>query len=143
MTKNSSEITLDSGRTVSLVEIRQSRTYEGLLEGIPTKRMNDRQIAHLMKEHASRSGATPVLITPIQTPIAHSGIYPFGTPASLPAITCVGRFSSGTPTRGGRGDYSTLTAVWFQDDFCFPVDSEIFLKLRALDWESLAESLEL
>ena len=60
------ELKLDSGRSITLNELIQFRTYGGLLEGTPDSKSNDRAIERALK-HA-QSGAIldgePFLIEP-------------------------------------------------------------------------------
>jgi hypothetical protein len=40
----SNKITLNSGRTITLQEIYQELTYSGLLEGLPTNKLNKERV---------------------------------------------------------------------------------------------------
>jgi len=112
--ENVGEFDLTSGRRIYLVELRQYYTYEGLLEGLPTAERNKQRLEHLMVEHRDKPYPggpylMPYLIQPTETPIEYSRSqpYPFGTPSALPALTCIGRFTSHEPTRrkAGNGDW--------------------------------------
>ena len=43
-----------------------------------------------------------------------------GTPAALPAITCIARFMSDVLPYGAENTAPVLRVIWFQDDFAFP-----------------------
>jgi len=129
---------LRSGRAIYLRELRQWSVYEGLLEGLPTREMNRRTIEELVaRERARASGAEPILIPPTEEPIEYRGDapYPFGEPAKLPAIACVGRFTAFGPARDPTRDSSELVVIWFQEEHGLPDDTELWAQLRAIDWD--------
>jgi uncharacterized protein (TIGR02996 family) len=135
------QVRLRSGRTVYLRELRQSGVYEGLLEGLPTTEMNQRMIAGMVAaERTGLSGHDPYLIQPRETPLEYPGDrpYPFGQPASIPRIVCIGRFSSFEPARDASRDFSELVVIWFQDEFALPIDVPIWEQLLAINWQEHA-----
>src|SRR5437762_36524 len=87
-------IQLDGGRDLFLVALNQSRTYEGLLEGLPTKEKNAGIIKRAAKTAQELWRGAPYLITPTETAITLDHDYPFGTPASIPVVVCFARFRS-------------------------------------------------
>jgi hypothetical protein len=133
-------LTLKTSREVCLVSLRQWNVYAGLLEGLPTRKMNDATIERVRREARERVGHDPFVVEPTQTPIDHAGRYPFGEPASLPRIACVGDFVS---TGRDPTFETTLTVIWFQDEFAFPLDAEVASALAELDWDALAHEHEL
>ncbi len=141
------DVTLLSGREVRLMELRQSWTYEGMLEGLPTGRMNQRHLDSLLTERQGKPYPQgPVhMIVPTERPIQYCADtpYPFGTPAELPRVTCIGRFKSWAVAREEYCYYSGLVVIWFQDEFAFPIDPAVMEKLRAIDWERLAVDVEI
>jgi hypothetical protein len=137
-----STIKLASGREIAIGRLYQFRTYEGLIEGLPTKERNARRIPHFRNEAQELWKLKVHLIEPSETPIEYDGKYPLGTPAMLPGTVCFGRFSSLTPARDSSKDGSELTIVWFQNDFAFPIDDSVLKAIRTLDWESIAEDYQ-
>ena len=135
---NRNEFQLSNGRVIRLVAIDQWGTYSGLLEGVPTKEMNERHIRYTMDAARERRHFEPYLIQPIETPIELGRKYPFGTPASIPEITCIGQFNCLDTARDNSMDGSTLPIVWFQSDFAFPIDEAVQEHIRSLDWEKHA-----
>ena len=126
------DIMLRSGNIIHCESIRQWRTYGGLLEGLPTRQMNERNIEQLIKEEQDRRwGEVPYLVPPVVKPIEYNADrdYPFGIPEAFPAVTCVAWF---------RSYPRSLTIIWFQNEYAFPIDSQIVEHLRGLDWERLA-----
>ena len=136
------EFQLTNGRSISLVAIDQWGTYSGLLEGVPTTEMNERHIRYTMDEARKRRNFEPYLIRPVETPINLDRKYPFGTPASIPAITCIAQFNCFDSARDKSKDASTLPVVWFQSDFAFPIDDAIVEHIRSLNWEKHASDFQ-
>ncbi|HEV7404591.1 MAG TPA: hypothetical protein VGO11_16745 [Chthoniobacteraceae bacterium] len=132
-------IRLGSGRDIFLVALNQSRTYEGLLEGLPTKEKNRGIVERTIQCAEELWGGAAYLITPPETPITLDHDYPFGTPASIPGIVCCARFRSRTSVRPDDGDdYSELTFVWFQSDYALPIDESTLTQMGSLDWNAHA-----
>lgn len=132
------EIQLDSGRRIRLTALDQWGTYAGLLEGLPTREMNARIIQETLEGARRRWHFPPYLIQPAEKPIEIVRSYPFGTPASIPEITCVAHFDCFDKVRDPNLDGSTLPLVWFQADFAFPIEEAIQTQIRALDWDRYA-----
>jgi hypothetical protein len=131
------ELELPSGRTIHLQELRQYRTYEGLLEGLPTLERNREGVERLVAQHGGfRFSGRPYLVAPRETPLEYHGgrPYPFGTPSALPGVTCIGRFESGQPARDRARDYSRLVVIWFQEEFAFPIAPSVVAELLTIDW---------
>ncbi|MCY2977864.1 MAG: hypothetical protein NTU79_04265 [Planctomycetota bacterium] len=133
-----STVELASGREIALVRLYQFRTYEGLIEGLPTRERNARKVPYICNEAAELWKIRVHLIEPSETTIEYDGKYPFGTPAILPGTVCFGLFSSLQPARDNSKDGSELTIVWFQNDFAFPIDDSVRQAIRTLDWDSIA-----
>jgi hypothetical protein len=136
-----SALTLPSGRTINLLELQQSYTYEGLLEGLPTAEANRGLLGRLPWKH--RHGGRPAhLIAPKEELLNYrdpSGEpYAFGTPARLPPILCVARFESLQPAADQEAHASALAVVWFQNRFAFPIDEDVIKAIAAIDWEASA-----
>ena len=132
-------------RRVRLYELKQSLTYEGLLEGLPTVEGNRRRIEFILSEQRnSRYGVKPYLVPPVERPLEYNGDepYPFGTPSRLPSVLCIARFESFRPTDNGDGDGSGLQVIWFQDAFALPIEAEVILHLNQTDWNLHAGSYE-
>jgi len=139
------ELKLQTGRTVWLRELRQRETYEGLLNGLPTKEGNQRLLVRLVKdERCERYSQGPYIIAPIERAIEmpEGEEYPFGTPSALPSVTCICRLESVFPTTPGNGDASGLVVVWFQDLFQYPPPTDIESHLKTIDWENNAGNFE-
>jgi len=139
------ELDLPSGRRLYLRELRQYLTYEGLLEGLPTAERNKQRLERLVAEHRDKPYAGgPYLIRPTETRVEYKRDepYPFGTPAALPSVTCIGRFDSLQPARDKSRDLSGLVVIWFQDEFAFPIDPAVVSQLLAIDWEAHAADMD-
>jgi len=130
---------LDTGRTIYVARLNQWETYEGLLEGCPTKEMNRGIISEAL-DYARQLGwhDEPHILAPSETPIDLGRDYPFGTPAALPQVVCVALLRSLSPARDADQDYSLATVVWFQGAFAFPIESGVLQQLQALSWDGIA-----
>lgn len=133
-----------SGHWLRLQELRQYRTYEGLIEGLPTAERNKQRLDHLVREYRDAPyPGDPYLIRPAEEPVEYIAgrRYPFGTPSALPGVTCIGRFTSARPARDEATDYSGLVIIWFQKEFAMPIDSAVGDHFRLLNWERHAADL--
>jgi uncharacterized protein (TIGR02996 family) len=135
-------VRLHTGRDVRVESMQQWFTYGGLLEGLPTDRLNREMIERLLSDERERDpwAGEPYLVPPVVRPIdwREERPYPFGTPEELPRVTCVARVRSHRPAREMNKDGSALTVIWFQDEFAFPIDPRVLEHLRGLDWDSRA-----
>ena len=135
------DIKLVDGRVIVLRELRQSLTYEGLLEGVPTPEMNAHHVRGVVeRERKNAAGAAVYLIEPIETPLepAHD---PRRKRASIPRITCVARYLSFQPARE-RLDGSELVVVWFQNAFGPPAGGQALEQIQQIPWSKVAHDFE-
>jgi len=139
----SDSFSLASGREVRLIAIDQSYTYEGLLLGVPTREMNQETMDRLRVRYLGPGEyGVPLLLEPEQRPIeVPSHIHRIGTPARLPAVTCVARLKS-DGLAGTDDIWSVLRVIWFQDDFAFPIAERVLQQLAEMDWETHARRWE-
>ena len=128
------KIIIQDDREICLTSLYQEASYAGLLEGLPTRKMNER-ITHSFQEKSRRLfPKSPVfLIEPSQTPIKYLGDYPFGDPARLPSIVCVARFTSSAFEHNPLF-YTELAIVWFQNEFALPIDDDIHQEIKSITW---------
>ena len=136
------EIIVDGNRQVNIKSIQQRLTYEGLLEGLPTKQMNERILIE-SKENAQKFCQLNkvYLIEPEQKPIQYNGRYPFGEPAQLPSVICIVELHCYSVFKDETKDYSALGLIWFQDNFMFPIDSNILEKIKEIPFGKICEEL--
>ena len=140
------KITLSSGREVRLRELTQRLTCEGLIEGLPTTRMNKSHLDSLVAKYRAKGPTIPFyLVTPVETPIEwlSEKTYPFGSPAALPGVTCIGRFRSLSTGEHDPLCYSELTIIWLQCEFATPIDASVLEEIVGLDWDALASDFEI
>lgn len=139
------QIVLESSRFITLRELRLRGTYEGLLNGLPTREKNLRLLERIAKnEGCARYGVAPIIISPVEVEIElpEGEEYPFGFPARLPDIYCIARFESIAPTQDGAGDASGLVIVWFQENFSVPPSPDILHQLKSVEWEKYAGNFQ-
>lgn len=143
--KPTMEIVLTSSRSITLRELRLRGTYEGLLEGLPTKEKNRRLLELLSQSEVHATYAVvPFIVPPQETKIElPQGVeYPFGSPSALPPVVCTARFESLSPTLNGTGDASGIVVVWFQEHFAVPPPAHVLQRLREMDWDNIAGNFE-
>jgi hypothetical protein len=138
-------ITLTSGRTVALSELRLSATYGGMLEGYPFRMLNDRRIAAAVRGAELDFPQRPVhLVEPVRE-LPDTPAPAFGPVEMLPFVTCVGALSS-EPVDPGHDPAlfrSVLTVVWFQAAAAVPEGEDADPGLRSVPWDEVARDVEL
>jgi hypothetical protein len=88
---------------------------------------------------------TPYLIHPVETSLAFrtdnywEKLGPGYEPASIPEITCLAQFDCLDTALNPVADFSSLSIVWFQDEFALPIDPSILQSIRAIDWRAYAK----
>ena len=146
------QLTLQSGRQVTLEALDQKMSYAGLLEGTPDAKTNDWYVAsslHVAERHCVE-GASPHLIPParrdyLRRPGDMRQIIearPYRIPEWLPMVRCIGSFKSSVTSRNPDRHVSVLVVVWFQDEYGPPLQP-VLGELQAVDWDSLASDIEL
>jgi len=147
---------LTCGRELILDKLIQSRTYAGLLEGTPNNGSNDRTIEWLL-DRARKDSDTlgePYLVAPARRDCLREKGHMASVaerkikrpeqfrhmPEWLPNIECIGFFRSLSPARDTTKDASSLTVVWFQDDFGFC--QRAIQDLLVVDWNQHAVDWE-
>ena len=153
---------LDSGIRIMMTALNQWQTYQGLLVGLPTPKINDARLEDAVQTAAAKFGKEPApyLIAPLplnyttatqgvkisrdgqRTP---SGQIEETTGVRLPFVTCIAKLrcplTLKEPEDAGMFAYSTATLVWFQDSFAMPISVEVDAAIRALRWERVAEDV--
>jgi hypothetical protein len=127
-------VTLTNGRSIELLRLEQRFTYEGLLEGVPTREMNARTCESLRQQGY-------LVLSAVEQPIQMNRRYRFGTPARLPTILCTAVFRSEGFTNPILWQ-SDCQVAWFQARWVMPIDDAALDALRALDWRAHATEWE-
>ncbi|MEU6619910.1 hypothetical protein ABZ926_03850 [Streptomyces litmocidini] len=136
-----SHMVLSSGRRIRLTEFRMSSTYEGMLEGYPCKRVNDRKVDWLQRLTERAFPSLPVHFVPPSREYPDEPARAFGPVEVLPSVFCVGVFDSSALDPAMDG--STLVVAWFQALPEIPAGEKAALALRGIRWEELAQDYEL
>lgn len=123
-----------------MIALNQFQTYEGLIEGVPTTKLNKSIINSSIKKANEFWKDKPCLIEPKEELLDIGQDYPFGTPTTIPRIQCAARFRCLTPVQ--QYDYSELTILWFQDEFALPIDSSVRDEIVNLRWANNAIDYE-
>ncbi|HBX77254.1 MAG TPA: hypothetical protein DEG43_06395 [Acidimicrobiaceae bacterium] len=136
------DLTNSSGRLVTATNVEQWRVYAGLIEGLPTQEMNRTKVERAEQEAIERWGGPVILIPPNEQPVPWNSDrpYPFGTPSALPAIGVRAHFTSSEVDPLAM---SSLTIVWFQEDWAPPVDASVLAAIRSVEWEARAKVFEI
>ena len=153
-----SSLTQNSGRKLTLKSFEQSHTYAGMLEGTPNRKSNNCGIEIDLKYAAQYRFAmgSPYLIEPMRRDYLRqpgdmdhirerTSQYPaeWGRdPEWLPLVRCIGCLFSSPTSKNPTKDMSSLTVLWYQNDFAYPIDDDILSVLRSLDWDRLATQFE-
>jgi hypothetical protein len=137
-----SELQLAGGISIRLQALDQHLFNAGILEGLPTRERNARHLAAAVKRARGPQDAAVYVVPPDEVPIPYESDrpYPFGTPARFPEIACQARFDSISLTAQERrvADHSTLTILWWQEDWALPIDPKLVEHIEGIDWRSLA-----
>ncbi|NEA46732.1 hypothetical protein [Streptomyces sp. SID10815] len=140
-----SHITLSSGHSIELTELRMSSTYGGMLEGYPCKLINDMKVRSLQKQAERAFTSRPVHLVPPSREYPDETAGAFGPVEVLPSVACIGLFRS-TAVASELDPVlhrSALTVVWFQTGVDVPSGEDADLGLRSICWEELAQDYEL
>lgn len=133
-----SSLIIENNKEVTIKSIKQWHTYGGLLEGIPTDKMNTQIIERTKIEAKEFSRMEEIyLIEPKQEPIDYDGNYPFGNPAALPGVTCVAELWHNDVFRDTDKMFSSLCIIWFQEDYAFPIDEEIVKDIKEIPFSKI------
>jgi hypothetical protein len=147
------QLSLRSGRTITLEGLDQRMTYAGLLEGTPDAKWNDGHLERALQEAERHCvhGAKPHLILPprrdyLREPGDMRQIieeFPYRIPEWLPMVQCIGSFKDVVTARDPTRDLSVLVVVWFQDEYALPIQQPALGQLLELDWQSLATDIDI
>src|SRR5262249_45640780 len=140
------ELVLASGRDVDLVRLEVS-TGGTWLEGYPSARWNDIELAALARSLAERyPHAGTHVIEPSRSHPDPPGMPEgrFGPVELLPAIQCTGVFESHPVSEDADSVHttSTLVVAWYQPESVLPFDDTSRDILEALDWDRPARDHE-
>lgn len=118
---------------VHVVSLRQSLVYEGLLEGLPTREMNQRRLNQLQQDKPQA-----LLVRPEERPLEYSGRYPFGTPSALPDVQCEARLKYSEGLYGYEAEL-----LWFQENWAPPLDEALLAYIAKVSWFALSTKYEI
>jgi hypothetical protein len=127
-------LTLDCGRRVMLDAFEYSRTYGGLLEGLPNAEINSRIIEGALAERSWGLRKTHLIPPEVDT---RDPRHPELPPALLRAwVWCNDPIN---PAFMG----SSLVVVWFAHEcHADTIADVVFRAIRGLPWEQLAEDFD-
>lgn len=125
---------LYDGRSVSLVSLAKTLTYDGLLEGGPTLATNKSRVraaamkgpSHLLDRRLDRYNCVPEINDN------------FERDQRLPPVVCHATLRSHQPIHDVEAHGSELLVAWYQDDFATPIQSYAVDMILRLEWAALA-----
>lgn len=157
-------ITLNSGRVINMQRIDQGLAYSYVQEGIPYGPDYQQTVnLHLKWAQDRYPNRRIVVLEPRLRPLGiaevelqrlrtlsqskESGVsgragisYP--EPVSIGSVCCRALFES-KPINGDAYMLSELLVLWFQDGFALPIDPLVVEQIQALDWDAVAEDVDL
>lgn len=132
------DLTLSSGRSVRLLYLSQSFTYGGWQEGVPDSRINDQIVESAARRAKEKYQREPVLLKPRRRDYLRSPEHRDPDTEWLPVIESLCVLRSLSPARDLECDYSSVTVVWYQDEFGLPT-GDFLEQFKQIDWERYAE----
>ena len=145
------QLTLKSGRSITLERLNQIMTYSGLVIGLPSAATNSLMIEWSTRDAQRLSnGALQLIEPPRRDYFRRAGDMSkiasresSGIPEWLPMVTCIGSFKSFGKLRDPKMDMSVLTVMWYQDEFALPILEPALGQILALDWDSASREVRL
>ncbi|MCU0437899.1 MAG: hypothetical protein MUC49_08270 [Raineya sp.] len=133
---------IDYDLEVEIYALQQKQSYT-MLEGLPTKEHNRNYIKRIEEDAEKFCGFGNIyLVEPVETPIHYDGKYFLGDPAELPRIVCIMTVECRDVFQNKEKDYSSLCIIFFQNDFAFPIDSEILEKIKQIPYRQICGEFE-
>ena len=136
-----------AGRSITIDSFYVTRTYGGMLEGLPTSDINTHLVESAKKKIAKLWGdrQTHVVkptIKPFPMPeVPADFIRRHGDPEMLPKFQCHAWLDSDALTKEGHG--SGVVLIWWADETeAFSIPELVEEALRGIKWESVAEDYE-
>ncbi len=117
-------------------------TYTGVLEGVPNAEMNKSLIDGILGKAKELTHSEHIfLIEPRLEPMENQGSFSSGEFEKLPGIVCVANLLE--QAIKDQYMFSSLTLVWFQDEYAMPIGKEIEKQIEELDWTKIAKDFDL
>jgi hypothetical protein len=138
-------LALNTGRSIVLKSLTQRMTYGGLMEGSPTAKLNDafiQRTLYAVKKDPATGGRAPFVIQPARRDYLRApgdmaaAFQDEMVPEWMPMITCIGVFESAPTAKNRQKQGSTLTIVWFQDEYALPIAPACLNAIKAIDWDA-------
>jgi hypothetical protein len=138
MIQNNNKLLVDGDIEVTVSKIMQWHTYEGMLEGLPNRKLNRDLLESLERKLKDFCGLDQVyIIEPLEKPFTADSPYFRGDPAMLPMVTCMAEIFTYHSFRDQTREFSMMGIAWFQDQFAFPVDQNVVDIIKAIPYREL------
>ncbi len=137
------KLVVDKSLTVTLVQLIQGLTYNGVLEGFPNEAMNQKIMAQA-EVRAAKLLYQPVVITvpPAVNTKPLDPVSDFEGYQKLPEVCCMALLKCHDAFKDKTKDYATLGVVWYQDEFAFPIAANILAELKKLPFKQYCSEYE-
>ena len=145
MMLKSQKVKLDDDREILIKSIYQWSTYEQLLCGLPTSKINTQIIKDVQKKAKDLcENDELVFLTPEEKKMELEAYPIYGEPIILPNVVCVAEIAFVNLSSqendlikqiDNEMGYIEKNVVWFQNEFCFPIDEKIIDQIKNIDYQ--------
>ncbi len=133
---NNDDVEMNDGRVIHIENLTQTLTYAGLLEGMPSRQMNEDYLAGLRARPPARffERACYLVRPPVRRVLRRFNV----EVGWLPRVTCQALFVSDAAARDLDASVSSLRIIWLQDSFALPIAELALEHIKAIDWAARA-----
>jgi hypothetical protein len=137
------KLVVDKSLTVTLVQLIQGFTYDGVLEGFPNEAMNQKIMAQAEAQAAKLLHQRVILaLPPVVKTNPSDPVSDFEGYQKLPEVCCMALLKCHDAFKDKTKDYATLGVVWYQDEFAFPIAANILADLKNLPFKQYCSEFE-
>ncbi len=131
------EVNWADGIVTRMTELNQSATYAGMLEGVPTREINERFYINPLVNPENMPQRL-LLWAPQNEVEGWPGTFMGSPTAALPAVRCLATFDHFRPARDETLFASYIRVAWFQEEWALPIIPEVLAKIKSLKWRDVA-----
>lgn len=130
------ELVIDGDVTVKIIQLNQSYTYGGLIEGLPTKALNEDILNRVIVKAREECFMNEVyIVEPDENEMFYSGLNK--TSFEIPNFKCIARVESLEVFKDPSAIFSGLVIVWFQESLALPIEPEILEKIKMIPYRTI------
>ncbi len=124
------DLVIDENVKVEIIQLYQDFTYEGLIEGRPSKLVNGMVLRNKERRAKSILEIDEIFILNQEKE------------NELPHITCIALLKSNDVFKNSQLDFSCLGLIWFQNELALPIDNEILKQIKTIPFKKLCTEYE-